>query len=132
MILAGNQQAIGCHTIHYLFILTSPPPPDTLSITSASQTASPLGTTGAVSPQVRSLRLSTDTLNGLLRLAEAEKFFAMPPTLGGGEPVTDGGSTMITIHTTTQSKTVIELRPTRNPHFDQLVAVLRAVASLTS
>jgi hypothetical protein len=88
-----------------------------------------VSSTGTVLLPVKALRLSKDTLNGLLKLARAESFFSLPQTLGG-EPVTDAGSIAITVHTTSQTKTVVELEPTRNARFDQIFAVLSAVVGL--
>jgi hypothetical protein len=79
--------------------------------------------------QVAGLRLSSETLSGLLKLAGAEHFFSLPQMLGE-EPTPDGGSFVITIHTTSQTKTVVEQSPTRNARFDQLFAVLSAVVGL--
>jgi len=86
--------------------------------------------TGTVSLPSKGLRFSRDTLDGLLRLAEAESFFTMPQVINGGEPLPDAGSNVITIHTTSETKTVVEQSPTRNTRFDQLFAVLNAVAGV--
>ena len=86
--------------------------------------------TGTAGLPSKGLRLSRDTLDGLLRLAEAENFFTMPQILNGGEALPDAGSTVITIHTTSETKTVVEQNPTRNTRFDQLFAVLTAVVGL--
>jgi hypothetical protein len=85
---------------------------------------------GTVDVPPKGLHLSRDTLDGLLRLAEAESFFTMPPTISDGDPLPDAGSSAIIIHTTSETKTVIEENPTRNARFDQLFAVLNAVTGV--
>ena len=76
----------------------------------------------------RHVRLSADALAGLLTLARAEGFFALPTRIvGRGLP--DIGGRFITIHTASRTKTV-HVRYVRNAAFDQLYAVLTAVAGL--
>jgi hypothetical protein len=73
-------------------------------------------------------RLSQDAVDGLLKLATAEGFFAMPARIvGHGLP--DIGGRFITIHTATATKTV-SVRFVRNAAFDQLFAVLSAVTGV--
>jgi hypothetical protein len=86
--------------------------------------------TGSTTLPSNGVHLSRDTLDGLLRLAEAERFFTMPPVINGGEPLPDAGSSSITIHTTSETRTVVEENPTRNARFDQLFAVLSAVVGV--
>ena len=74
------------------------------------------------------LHLSGDALNGLLKLANAEGFFAMPAQMvGHGLP--DIAGRYITIHTSSMTKSV-HVRFVRNAAFDQLYAVLLAAAGV--
>lgn len=71
------------------------------------------------------IQLSSDTLSGLVKLARAEGFFALPNTIvGHGLP--DIAGHFITINTATGAKTVHE-HLAHNASFDQLYAVLSAV-----
>lgn len=74
--------------------------------------------------------LSADALAGLLALARAEGFFKLPPQIvGHGLP--DAGGRFITVHTPATMKTV-HVRFVRDAAFDQLYAVLTAVAGVAS
>ena len=74
--------------------------------------------------------LSQDTVDGLIKLATAEGFFAMPARIvGHGLP--DIGGRFITIHTATSTKTVT-VRFVRNVAFDQLFAVLSAATGVAA
>lgn len=74
--------------------------------------------------------LSPDALDGLLLLAKAERFFALPTHIvGHGLP--DVSSRFISIQTRRGVKTV-QVRFVRNAAFDQLYAVLAAVAGVQS
>ena len=76
------------------------------------------------------VRLSRDALQGLLTLARAEGFFGLPSQMvGHGLP--DIGGRFITIHTAGHAKTV-HVRFVRDAAFDQLYAVLSAVAGVGS
>jgi len=74
--------------------------------------------------------LTTDALDGLLTLARAEGFFALPSRIvGHGLP--DVAGRFITIHTATTTKTV-HVRFAPNAAFDQLYAVLAAASGVAS
>jgi hypothetical protein len=75
------------------------------------------------------LTLSRDALGGLLRLAKAEKFFSLPAHIKGGQVLPDVASLYITIYGQTGPTTVDE-HGAVNRHFDQLYAVLMAVAGV--
>jgi len=76
------------------------------------------------------VRLSRDARQGLLTLARAEGFFGLPNKMvGHGLP--DIGGRFITIHTAGRAKTV-HVRFVRDAAFDQLYAVLSAVAGVGS
>jgi hypothetical protein len=84
---------------------------------------------GPVSTTTRHLSDPTDVLAGLMKLARAERFFAMPGQIvGHGLP--DVSGRFITIHTASATKTV-HVRFVRDAAFDQLYAVLMAVAGVT-
>lgn len=76
----------------------------------------------------QTLHLSKNGLDGLLKLAEAESFFSLPKRIVPKVPVTDSTDAFITIHTTTQDKTVAKDIAAHNGPFSQLFAVLSAVA----
>lgn len=87
-------------------------------------TVTPASATAPRSP------LTADALAGLLTLARSEGFFKLPPQIiGHGLP--DVGGRFITIHTAATTKTV-HVRFVRNVAFDQLYAVLAAVAGVAS
>jgi hypothetical protein len=73
-------------------------------------------------------RLTKNGLSGLLKLAEAEGFFSLPTRIVPKVPVTDSTDAFITIHTTTQDKTVAKDVTAHNDSFTQLFAVLSVVA----
>ena len=85
---------------------------------------------GPVSPTPRHLTEAVDTIAGLLTLARAEGFFGLPTQIvGHGLP--DVGGRFIRIHTAHGTKTV-HVRFVRVAAFDQLYAVLLAVAGTTA
>jgi hypothetical protein len=85
---------------------------------------------GPVSPTPRHLTAAADTIAGLLTLARAEGFFALPTQIvGHGLP--DVGGRFIRIQTAHGTKTV-HVRFVRVAAFDQLYAVLLAVAGMTA
>jgi hypothetical protein len=71
-------------------------------------------------------RLSQDTLDGLMKLAQAEGFFRMPSRMTG-QGLPDVAGRFISIHTH-RGTTTVRVRYVRNVAFDQLYAVLMAVA----
>lgn len=75
-------------------------------------------------------QLSKDALDGLMKLARAEGFFTLPGRIiGHGLP--DISGRYITIHSAGSTKTV-HVRFVQNAAFDQLYAVLMAVAGQAS
>jgi hypothetical protein len=75
-------------------------------------------------------QLSPEALAGLLKLTQAEGFYRLPSRIiGHGLP--DIGGRFITVNTAARSKTV-HIRFVKNAAFDQLYAVLSAVARLNS
>jgi hypothetical protein len=88
------------------------------------------GTVNNGSGTAATFQLSPQALAGLLKLAQAEGFYKLPPRIiGHGLP--DIGGRFITITTAYGSKTV-HVRFVKNAAFDQLYAVLSAVARLDS
>jgi hypothetical protein len=89
---------------------------------------------GHVHVLIPNLRLSRDTMLGLLTLTEAEHFFELPDTIGPiGNP--DAASAFITVTLTieagpTRKKTVVERPGGHEPRFDQLFAVLTEVSGV--
>ncbi len=72
--------------------------------------------------------ISKDAVDGLLKLATAEGFFKLPTQMiGHGLP--DIGGRFITVHMGSTTHTV-HLRFVQNAAFDQLYAVLSAVANI--
>ncbi len=95
-----------------------------------------IGTTGTVTMSAAAGggrppgQLSPDALDGLLLLAKAERFFALPAHIvGHGLP--DVSSQFISIQTQRGVKTV-QVRFVRNAAFEQLYAVLAAAAGVQS
>ena len=95
-----------------------------------------IGTTGTVTMSAAAGggrppgQLSPDALDGLLLLAKAERFFALPAHIvGHGLP--DVSSRFISIQTQRGVKTV-QVRFVRNAAFEQLYAVLAAAAGVQS
>ena len=85
---------------------------------------------GPVSPTPRHLTEAADTIASLLTLARAAGFFALPTQIvGHGLP--DVGGRFIRIHTAHGTKAV-QVRFVRVAAFDQLYAVLLAVAGMTA
>jgi hypothetical protein len=84
-------------------------------------------TTGAIQPSNSHVKLGSDTLKGLLKLARAERFFALPDTITGAGVLPDVASLYIAIHTGNTSKTVRE-HGGHSAAFSQLYAVLMAAA----
>lgn len=73
-------------------------------------------------------RLSQDVRDGLLKLAQAEGFFALPPTITAPGPA-NSTSRSISIRVGTHV-TRVTVRLARNRAFDQLYAVLLATADV--
>jgi hypothetical protein len=101
--------------------------PFTVTITSSGQVT----VNGTIHVVNAHPTLNTDVLKGLIKLAEAEGFFTMPNFIGSHSAATsDIASLYITINTTAGSKTVV-LHAAHNAQFNQLFAVLMAVAGIT-
>jgi len=84
------------------------------------------GTVAASWGATATVQLSKDATDGLMRLAKAEGFFALPSRIvGHGLP--DIAGRYITVRTAAGAKTV-HVRFAHNAAFDQLYAVLAAVA----
>lgn len=90
--------------------------------------------TVAVDGPVRSMRsgvkLSKDAIAGLLKLAQAERFNALPGRIEGARIFPDAASLFVSVYAFGKAKTVY-LHGTRNSRFDQLLAVLEAAAEVS-
>lgn len=87
--------------------------------------AGALTTTGI--PAHPSLTISKVAVRGLLKLVHAERFFALPLHIHGKLVNPDVATLSITVTTRTRTRTVTEWGA-RNARFDQLFAVVTAVA----
>lgn len=74
--------------------------------------------------------LQNAAVRGLLKLAQAERFFALPPHIVAKRVNPDVAAISVTIRTPMRSRTVTE-RGARNPRFDQLLAVVLAAAQIS-
>lgn len=63
----------------------------------------------------------------LLKLADSLKFFSLPARIAGGQNV-DLAAKMVSIHTTSGVKTVIEMPGGANARFDRIYSRLHALA----
>lgn len=70
-------------------------------------------------------------LTGLLTLAKAEHFFAMPARIVPKHPVSDMGTSFVTVYTTTGRKTVSVVGNSSRP-FYELYSLLNYAAGATS
>lgn len=96
--------------------------PFTVTIASNGQ----ISASGPVSTSARS-RVSAAAIKGLIKLARAEGFFALPDQIEGNHVLPDVASLFITVNAGGQTKTV-RLHGVHNAPFEQLYAVLTAVA----
>ncbi|HEX8919725.1 MAG TPA: hypothetical protein VF898_14575 [Chloroflexota bacterium] len=75
------------------------------------------------------IQIRGDALDGLLKLAEAEKFFQMPARKIGPNPLTDASTSCITIVTVEETKRAC-IFSAHVPAFNQLWAILEYVSGL--
>jgi len=75
--------------------------------------------------------LTRQKLNGLLHIAETQKFFSLPDRIVSDEPSPDSSFAFISIHTMTADKTVHKQVGVQNAAFDQLFAKLLAAVGKT-
>ncbi len=81
-------------------------------------------------PSHGAIVLQKAAVQGLLKLATAERFFALPRHITGKLVNPDIATLSITVVTPGESRTVTE-RGARNARFDQLFAVVMAVAQVS-
>lgn len=89
-----------------------------------------VGVTGCARLADPSLHLTVATLRGLLKLAEAARFFALPRTISGSPRATDVQQGYIAVTTTSGTKTVTVIGA-HNARYVQLWSVLAAVTGVT-
>jgi hypothetical protein len=74
--------------------------------------------------------LQKAAVRGLLKLAQAERFFTLPLHIVGKRVNPDVAAISMTVRTAASSRTVTE-RGARNARFDQLLAVVMAAAQVS-